>query len=159
MYSPSSLPEVAMSRVQALADWVRVVSTHLPHLSQPQARVLAWYSFAMVFTQSCGRSTVAAFLADLLGKQDATLRQQVREWTYEAAAKKGTHRAELPVHTCFAPLLRWVLQWWDPDHRQLVLVLDATYLGDRFIVLAVSLVYRGCAIPLAWKVVGGQEPG
>ena len=148
-----------MSRVAALSAWVSVVSMHLPHLSQPQARTRAWYSFAMVFTQSCGRSTVAVFLAALLGKREDAVRPQVREWTYDAAAKKGAHRAELAVSTCFAPLLRWVLRWWDPDHRQLVLVLDATYLGDRFIVLAVSLVYRGCAIPLAWKVVGGHEPG
>ena len=29
--------------------------------------------------------------------------------------------------------------------------LDATSLGDRFVVLAISVVYRGCAVPVAWK--------
>jgi hypothetical protein len=37
--------------------------------------------------------------------------------------------------------------------------LDATTLGTRFTVLAISVVYRGCAIPVAWKVVRAQTKG
>jgi hypothetical protein len=36
------------------------------------------------------------------------------------------------------------------------LALDATSLGDRFVVLTISVVYRGCAIPVAWKVLPAQ---
>ena len=36
---------------------------------------------------------------------------------------------------------------------QLALALDATTLGSRFVVLAISVVYRGCAIPVAWAVL------
>jgi hypothetical protein len=38
------------------------------------------------------------------------------------------------------------------------LVLDATNIQDRFTVLAVSLVYRRCAIPLTWTVLPGNTP-
>ncbi|HYQ91064.1 MAG TPA: endonuclease, partial [Candidatus Competibacteraceae bacterium] len=55
------------------------------------------------------------------------------------------------VETCFAPLLAWVLSLW--EGTQLALALDATPLGDRFTVLVISVVYRGCAIPIAWTVL------
>ena len=35
--------------------------------------------------------------------------------------------------------------------------MDATSLGDRFVVLAISVVYRGCAVPVAWKILKAQE--
>src|SRR5439155_26806455 len=35
----------------------------------------------------------------------------------------------------------------------LALALDATTLGTRFTVLAISVVYRGCAIPVAWTIL------
>ena len=54
---------------------------------------------------------------------------------------------------CFAPLLRWALAGYPGP--QLALALDATSLGDRLVVLAVSVVVRGCAIPVAWTVVRG----
>ena len=45
----------------------------------------------------------------------------------------------------------WVLSLW--AGTQLALALDATTLGDRFTVLVISVVYRGCAIPIAWTVL------
>lgn len=41
----------------------------------------------------------------------------------------------------------------------MVLVLDATSLGERWSILSISVVIRRCAIPLAWKVLGGHEKG
>jgi hypothetical protein len=42
------------------------------------------------------------------------------------------------------------------EGRQLAIALDATSLGDRFVVLVISLVYRGCAVPVAWKVLKAE---
>ena len=36
--------------------------------------------------------------------------------------------------------------------------MDATTLADRFVVLVVSVVYRGCAIPVAWTVLPATIP-
>ena len=41
---------------------------------------------------------------------------------------------------------------------QLALALHATTLGLRFTVLAVSVVYRGCAIPVAWTILPANQP-
>ncbi len=148
-----------MSHSDGVAQWMTTVSTHLPHLSGPQARVLALWSYGMVVAQSCGITTVATLLGSLLHKRPATVRQQLREWCYAAEDKKGPKRQEVEVTTCFAPLLRWVLTWWAPEERRLVLALDATTLGQRFTVLVISVVYRGCAIPVAWTVVGATTKG
>ena len=59
------------------------------------------------------------------------------------------------MESCFAPLLAWVLSWW--EGTQLALAVDATTLWQRLVVLVVSVVYRGCAIPVAWTVLAATE--
>jgi hypothetical protein len=39
------------------------------------------------------------------------------------------------------------------------LAIDATHLGDRVVVLAISVLYRGCAIPVAWQVLPANQVG
>src|SRR5262249_5583978 len=79
------------------------------------------------------------------------------EWCCEASHKAGTKRQALEVTTCFVPLLRWIVLLW--IGAQLALALDATALGTRFAVLAVCVVYRGCAIPVAWTILPANHPG
>jgi len=55
------------------------------------------------------------------------------------------------------PFLSWIVTLWTGP--QLALALDATALGDRFVVLAVCVVYRGCAIPVAWTILPANQPG
>ncbi len=148
-----------MSRLPQLYQWTQLISTRLPELRGPQAEVLAAWSFATVIVGTCGRSSVAAFLSELLDKKPAAVRQQLREWYCEPAAKRGAHRQTLPVGMCFGALLRWVLTWWPAEEHQLAVALDATRLGNRFTVLAVCVVYRACAIPIAWTVLPATQPG
>jgi hypothetical protein len=156
--------ELLMAELPALRNWIEEVATHLPHLSKPQAQVLALWSFGMVVAQSCGITSVAGVLAKLLGKKENSVRQQLREGYQAARDKKGSggkgiHRQALDVSTCFAPLVRWILSAWPPTERRLALAMDATTLADRFTVLAISIVYRGCAIPVAWAILPAATPG
>src|SRR6266851_8860660 len=106
--------------------------------------------------RSCALTAVSAMVATVHGRKEHTLRQRLREWYYEGPAKRGTQRQALPVETCFAPLLGWIVSGW--QGTQLALALDATTLGEQFVVLAVSVVYRGCAIPVAWVILpAGQK--
>jgi Transposase DDE domain len=132
-------------------EWTTIIRTQLPLLSKPQATVLALWSLGMVLARSCALSAVSVWLATWLQRKEQTVRQQLREWCDEAEAKQGTHRQALAVEPCFVPLLRWVLSRW--QGTQLALALDATLLGTRFAVLAVSVVYRGCAMPVAWTIL------
>ncbi len=145
-----------MSRDDGLSQWTDTVSTNIPHLTTPQARVLAWWSYGIALTRCCGRGTVATFLALLLHQKVNTVEQRLYEWCLDAPAKAGSKRQDLDVTPCFVPLLRWIVRLW--SSTQLALTVDASSLGDRFVVLAVSLVYRGCAIPVAWTILpAGQK--
>ena len=144
-----------MSCQDGVYQWTETVRQQLPQLSKPQATVLALWSLGMVLARSCALSAVSLLLAVSLGRHEQTVRQQLREWCYEAPAKRGKRRQELEVTTCFAPLLGWVLGWW--QGTQVALALDATSLGERFVVLALSIVYRGCAIPVAWTILPANQ--
>ena len=148
-----------MSQQSPLSQWIETVSTMLPKLSRPQAKVLAYWSFGMVLAKSCGITLVCAALALQVDSSEQSLLQRLREWCYGAEDKKGKKRRELDVSTCFGPLLQWILAWWPADEPRLALALDATTLKKRFTVLVISVVYRGCAIPVAWKVVGAEQKG
>jgi len=131
----------------------------MDHLSGPQITGLALWSFGMVLARTCGLSRVVAALASHLQTKEPNLRQRLREWYWDQAHKHGSHRLDLPVVSCFAPLLRWSLSLWAPEEKRLVLVMDATSLKQVFVVLSISVVYRGCAVPVAWAVLPEGQPG
>ncbi len=113
----------------------------------------------MVLAQSCGLSTVASGLAMLLDARENSVRQRLREWYYAKEDKRGKGRCELDVSQSFVPLLRWILSWWPAEEKRIALAMDATSLGQNLVVLAISVVYRGCAIPVAWRVLPAIEKG
>src|SRR4029453_2522405 len=73
-----------MSCQRAVYQWTEVVTKHMPHLSKPQAAVLALWSVGMVLARSCALTAVSLFMAEGLGRKPNTVRQQLREWCYEA---------------------------------------------------------------------------
>jgi Transposase DDE domain len=145
-----------MSRHDPLSDWTDVVATQFPHLSQPQAAVLALWSFGLVLARCCTLPAVANPLSPRLGRCSNTVRQRLREGYKAAPEKAGPHRRELDVATGFAPLLAWILKDW-PCPR-VALALEATRLADRWTVLSLSRVSRGTALPVAWTVLRGNRP-
>ena len=87
-------------------QWLRTIMQHLPHLSKPQATVLAWGSFGMVLARSCALPTVRHLLAKGLKRKEQTVRQQLRAW-YDAPRGSGvpsaTHSTSRPVFpSCWA---------------------------------------------------------
>lgn len=106
-------------------------------------------------SRSCRLTAVADVLAPLMGQSYNTLRERLRDTYREAGAKAGEQRTELDVTECWAPWLAWLLDGW--SGQQIAIAMDATSLGDRFVVVAFSVVYRGCAVPVAWKVLKAQE--
>jgi len=59
-----------MSYPDPLSEWRETVSTAFAHLSQPQATVLALWSYGMVLARSCGLTVVSATLAVQMGCGD-----------------------------------------------------------------------------------------
>ncbi len=140
-----------MSRLPALYQWNEAVARRFPNLSRPMARCLALWTLGLIVARSCSLTAVAWALVPLLGTRFYTVRERLRDLYREARAKRGHRRRDLDLGTCWAPWLAWVLDGW--TRPQLALALDATTLGEQFVVLAVSVLYRGCAVPVAWKVL------
>jgi hypothetical protein len=136
----------------SLDQWRSTLRQHLPELSKPQATGWALWSMGMVRARSCALSAVSAMLATGMGRQEHTRRQRLRAWYGDASAKRGVQRQALPVETCCAPLLGGIVSGW--PGTQLAVAVEATTLGDRLVVLAVRVVYRGGALPVA----GGSRP-
>ncbi len=145
-----------MIRHNALDSWTREVVSAFPCLSRPQASVLALYSFGAMLADRCGLSSVALMLVRVLGVGYSTIRSRLQEFYQPASAKSGTQRRELDPTVCFSHLLAWALKGWPSN--QLAFALDATSLGDRFTVLSISILYRGSACPVAWKVMQANVP-
>jgi hypothetical protein len=97
-----------------------------------------------VRARSCALTAVSRLLAAGMHREEQTVRQQRREWYDDVRHKRGSKRQALRVETCLAPWLGWVVSWW--QGTQLVLAIDAMALGDRFVVLAVS-VWSLAAVP------------
>lgn len=51
----------------------------------------------------------------------------------------------------YAPLIRQALSKW--NQAQLVIAMDTSLLWNRYCLIRISLIYRGRAIPLMWKVM------
>jgi Transposase DDE domain len=132
------------------------LAEHLPHLRPAQRTGLGlWVLGAIVAGSACQSAVVAAL--EPLGYARHASRQRLREWTLPGAQRVAPCAPTLEVERCFAGLGRWVLAWW--SGQTLPLAIDATSLGGRWVVLSLSVLYRGCAIPVAWHVKAGPGRG
>lgn len=139
-----------------LDEWTTGLRTHLPTLSKPQATGLALWSLGRVLARSCALRAVSVWLAALYQRKGNPVRQQWREWCDAAPAKRGARRPALAVDDSVKPLLGGVLRDW--QGTQVALALDATTLSTRFTVLAIRVVSRGCAMPVAWTILPAHVP-
>jgi hypothetical protein len=135
----------------AFDPWLTTIMPHLSPLSKPQATGLALWSFGMVLARSCALSAGSHVLAAGRQRNEQTVRQRLRAWYDDAQRKRGTTRQELRGETCCPRLLGWVVRWW--HGTPLALAIDATTLGQRFVGLAIRVVSRGGAIPVAWVLL------
>jgi hypothetical protein len=149
------MPEVAMRAHSPYYQIHRVLLDHFPHLRPAAAHGLALWVHGTLLAHSACESAVLAVLAPL-GKRE-TLRQRLRDLLRAGADKRVPCQGDWAVSACFAPLLGWIIAWWQGD--ELALALDATSHGDRVVVLAISVLYRGTALPVAWCALPANQRG
>lgn len=131
------------------------IATHMAPLRPAQGNGLALWVYGAIVAGSACQSAVVTALQPLGGHH--ALRQRLREWSYDGADRVVPSAVSLDVADCFAPLLGWIVAWW--RGRELALAVDATTLGNRVVVVAISVLYRGCAIPVAWHVQPATTAG
>lgn len=133
----------------------KTLARHFTNLRPSQQRGLALWVYGTILAQSATQSAVIAALW-AVGTWSC-LRQYLREWLYDGVDKSRPSEYEVDVSACFPPLVRWLLSWWKAD--RLALAIDATLHGDKTASLVVSVLYRGCAIPVAWHVLPANRHG
>lgn len=80
-------------------------------------------------------------------------------WTKSAVFAQSTqrrfsrwlHNGRIQVYRAYAPLIRRLFCDWQDS--VVYVALDTTKLWDTYCVIRLSLVYRGRAIPLVWRVL------
>lgn len=141
----------------ALSAWNAELASVWPDFSVPQIKMLAQYSMGMVLAESSGLCRVAFCLSQWMEQKYQTVRERLRDFYCAKQDKSGHQRRELNVEACFPGLLAWVLRRW--RGQELAIAIDATTLGQRFTVLAISVVFAGTAIPVAWKILRADAKG
>ena len=133
----------------------KTIETHLPHLSQAQLSGLVLWVCGAILAGSACQNAVASALSPW--HKWNNLRQYLREWLYDGSDRTSPCQTQLEVSLCFAPLLRWVLALWHSE--RLALAIDPTLKGDQTTAIVISVVYRSCAIPVAWRIRRATQPG
>jgi hypothetical protein len=146
-----------MPHTQALYHWIDRVQQLFPDLKPHHRRTLALYSFGIALARHCGLTQVVTYLAGFLALCTATLRQRLRELYQPAPVQRGCARSAFDPTLCFGPLIRWAAS--AQTDKRLLLALDPTCLTDRFRVLAISVLYQGGALPVAWVVQAAGQKG
>ena len=132
------------------------IEQRMPNLSESQKEGLTMWAIGTILAGSGCQSAVAANLAEREG-EIASIRQRLREWLYDGEDRARPCATRLNVEECFEPLLRWVLSKWKSN--DLALALDPTLKGDELAAIVVSVVYRGGAIPVAWRILQANRKG
>lgn len=86
-----------------------------------------------------------------------SIRERPREFGYDGADHNAPGRAEVDPTACFAPLLRWLLSYGHGP--RVALALYVTTHTDQLTAIVVSLLAHGRAIPVAWHLLAGNQPG
>lgn len=133
----------------------QLIELHLPHLRHAQLSGLALWVCGAILAGSACQNAVASALSPR-GKWNS-LRQYLREWLYDGSDRARPCKTELDVSACFAPLLKWILSWWGSD--RLALAVDPTLKGDATAAVVISVLYRSCAIPVAWRILRANQHG
>jgi hypothetical protein len=111
---------------RAYSQMTRTIAAHLPHVRRAHCRGLAlWVSGTLLAQRACHNAVITALLTH---RTWHALRQRLREWLDDGADKADPCHTQGEVTACFAPLLRWVLAWWQGETR--ALALGATAHGE-----------------------------
>ena len=134
----------------------------LPFLSTSHTRQLSlWVAGVIEAKNGCEAAVVLALeeAAAQAGQPVAanTIRQDLRELFRDAETASQWPNRDLDLQRCFPALLAYVLALLQTD--ELALAIDVTHFQDDLAAIVVSVVYRACAIPVAWTIRGAATPG
>jgi len=120
----------------------------LPHFTEAQIRGLGEYAIGMLHTQSCSRTKNSYWLAEQLQEEVEALRKRMSRWITNGAR-------DIVISECAPSLMKWIVSKW--SSKQMALAIDMTHLSDKWIVMAVTVLYGQVGIPVNWRIFRADE--
>lgn len=131
---------------QMFCSLMRAFLLHLPRSAWGDIRrlvTLAWAVVGLGLSQSANVSRWG----------EAVESQATQAASHARRFQRWMENVHIRVQALYAPLIRAALIDWNPVGR-VYLALDVSVIkGTPFVLIRVSLIYRGRAIPLAWRVM------
>jgi len=124
-----------------LHDTVQKLLRHAPWRDRRHLTAVSWMVVGLLSSGWIGLSEWTTFVVGRAYYAQSS----------ERRFQRWLSNRRIDVLQLYAALLRGALD--SADERRLWVVLDTTMLWNTFCVVQLSLVYRGRAIPLAWKVM------
>jgi DDE family transposase len=120
---------------------VQVLSQHQNWLDLRHLKTLAWMIVGLMQSGQIGLTAWAPYVHSRAVYAQSRVRRFAR-WL-------ENHRID--VHALYGPLMQQALTEWGSN--LLYLALDTSTLWNTYCLVRISLVYRGRAIPIVWKVL------
>lgn len=120
---------------------VVVLSQHQNWVDLRHLKTLAWMIVGLI---QAGRSSLTAW-TPYVHSRAVFAQSTVRRFTRWLANER------IEVHALYGPLLQQALAEW--GHQLVYLALDTSTLWNTYCLVRISLIYRGRAIPIVWKVL------
>lgn len=104
--------------------------------------VLAWAVVALIFTKTVNlNSWITVVISN--AKFARSRERRFSRWL---------HNSKVDPHAYYKPLLQDAIADW-PEDEEYFVALDTSDLGNGYILIRASLIYRGRAIPVSWRVI------
>jgi hypothetical protein len=120
---------------------VHVLSQHRNWLDRRHLKTLAWMMVGLLHSRLISLTAWAPYVQSRAVYAQSCVRRFDR-WL---------HSKRIDVHRLYGPLMQQALAEW--GQNVLYLALDTSTLWDLYCIVRISIIYRGRAIPMAWKVL------
>jgi hypothetical protein len=120
---------------------VQVLRQHRNWLDLRHLKTLAWMMVGLIHSGSISLCAWAPFVVSRARYSQSTVRR-FRRWL---------DNDKIEVHTLYGPLLQQALIGW--VDKTLYVALDTSMLWNTYCMVRLSVIYRGRAVPLVWRVL------
>lgn len=119
---------------------------HLPRSVWGDIRRLVTLAWAVVGLCLSKKASLSSWgeAVESRAKQAASRTRRFQRWV---------DNIHLSIQALYAPLLQAALREWEPNGRVFVAFDVSVIKGTPFVLVRLSLIYRGRAIPLTWRVI------
>jgi hypothetical protein len=118
-----------------------VLGQHSKWLDARHRQTLAWMMLGLISSKTVSLGAWVPFVVSRARYAQSTVRRFSR-WL---------HNNRIKPQPLYAPLIKQALSAW--VGKRLYVALDTSMLWNTYCMIRISVIYRGRAIPLAWKVI------